>query len=297
MWIDRLQGGCLKVEIDPTARGTVLTLVGVWRDCLTSHGFNATVVRRGEIALIELLTNCAVHAGGLALVELQVQWSTFRFLAVTVTDGGPGFTLDEVLRRELAMVEEGGPEHGLLRLCRHVDELKNSGPVVVRPGVRAHTVACQLYDHQIRESILDEVAGLAVVQILLTEPSVIRVVDELYPGESFQKTVLLNEGEGTLFLDRYLHGVRDQEAKWVGLEISGDGARSGSLHAFHAILSEKFVKYFAEYIKRRRLLIYAHNCDWYVGIKMRELAAAHDLPFVTSRAKCQAFLTGGSLSE
>ena len=78
-----------------------------------------------------------------------------------------------------------------------------------------------------------------------------------------------------------------------GVEVAGDGADSRSIHALHTILADRFDKYFSSYIEARRLIIYVHDCAWYIGAELGELAETFELPFFTSRRKLQEFLAAG----
>lgn len=218
LWHQQLSSGELTLALDPRSSGETYTLVSVVGSVLRESKFRDRTVDRVVIVLIELLTNVARHAKSFAWLTLKIQTEHFRSVRILIHDLGPSFSLYEVLDRHIAELNEGGREHGLLRVVR----LSANVNYLARPDSEKsrHGIICEVYETPPPQSVLFDYEFVAPVRLEYEWPKVLWLGPDSYADNALW--LLFDPAwRSPALLDLYLKPLLSSGPTWLGVEFTG----------------------------------------------------------------------------
>jgi anti-sigma regulatory factor (Ser/Thr protein kinase) len=301
-WRDQIMAGQLSAEINPPLGGRAYSFVSTVGLALADAGFTAGTCDRVSIILIELLNNVARYAEGAALIEIWIERAgNFRNIEISVASEGPDFDFYRMVEVNIAKLESGDREHGLLRVSRLAGSV-NSGDDSFHVG----SVHCEIYERERRDSVLRHSPAVLPICFEYGFPWLLWVGEEGYSEESL---ALLHYG-GPAVQSLFFAPLAARDAPWLGIEIVGNvfssdispaafGIETPSALRFPEVpdggfeLVEPAIRsYFHSKFESRQVVVYAHHTDFSVKSAAASWAREHQLPYFDNEPELTAWLPG-----
>lgn len=318
-WRDQIMAGELSAEINPPLGGRAYSFVSTVGSALADVGFAAGTCDRVSIILIELLNNVARHAEGTAFIEIWIErMGRFRNIEISVTSKGPDFNFHRLVEANIAKLESGDREHGLLRVSRLAGCVQSGGG----PS-GSGSVHCEVYQRERPDSVLRHSAGVLPICFEYGFPWFLWIGEEGYNEESL---ALLHYG-GPAVQDLFFSALAAQDVPWLGIELVGtifssdvgpppfDVANLQALGFPEAgpmafgignrrvlrfpevpdggfeLVRPAIMNYFHSKFESRRVVVYAHDTTFSVKAEATNWAREHRLPFFDNEPELTDWLS------
>jgi anti-sigma regulatory factor (Ser/Thr protein kinase) len=259
-WRSLATEGCLSVRIRSLLGGEAYALVGAVAEAMQEKGFRAQARERVTVTIMELLANVANHAEGPAEVNIAVHLDYFRYVEVSVTSKGRPFDVWQAVDDDIARLDAGDREHGLLRVARFTGSLSSTHD----PGSGTTQVTCEVYEPVRPKSAMEGIQRLAQVVHVYSHPRCLWVGGEYYAGTACE----LLDKESPRLWELFFGPLSDVNPAWLGIEHLGAGTMVANDDDIGkttwddviAVITDRAVEaYFKSAFDARRVLVLARN--------------------------------------
>lgn len=217
-WGSLATEGLLSVRITSLLGGEAYALAGAVVEAMQKKGFRAQARERVTVTVMELLANVASHAEGPAEVDIAIHSDYFRYVEISVTSKGRPFDVRQAVDDDIARLDAGDREHGLLRVARFTGSLSSTHD---RESGTTR-VTCEVYEPVRPKSAMEGIPRLAQVVHVHSHPRCLWVGGEYYAGTACE---LLDKDSPKLW-ELFFGPLSDLNQAWLGIEhvsVDDDG--------------------------------------------------------------------------